>query len=282
MIVSTPSFNGKSYLSYPPLSNSSMMLRIAVTIFPTVPNGLILFASFSENNFADYVSIALVNGFVEFSFSLGFGSVTISTSEVLELVVWHTIVAERIGQDGTLVVDDGSPETGSVPSNSFTGLNVHSNLWLGGLQSFVNISSVTNTSVGLTGCISALSINGRAFDLIMDALLGYGIGQCNQTSCDPNPCQNGGTCLDEGVSYVCVCTADFTGPLCGSSTEVCTLGTECANGATCQPSMDGQSFTCLCPLNKGGERCEEGEDIYIYACDCCMQAMISVRDPVSL
>ena len=117
MIVSTPSFNGKSYLSYPPLSNSSMMLRIAVTIFPTVPNGLILFASFSENNFADYVSIALVNGFVEFSFSLGFGSVTISTSEVLELVVWHTIVAERIGQDGTLVVDDGTQYL-HIPTNS--------------------------------------------------------------------------------------------------------------------------------------------------------------------
>ena len=32
--------------------------------------------------------------------------------------------------------------------------------------------------------------------------------------CDPNPCQNGGECIDEVNDYTCECTSDWTGENC--------------------------------------------------------------------
>ena len=32
--------------------------------------------------------------------------------------------------------------------------------------------------------------------------------------CDPNPCQNGGECIDEVNDYTCECTPDWTGEDC--------------------------------------------------------------------
>lgn len=40
-------------------------------------------------------------------------------------------------------------------------------------------------------------------------------GTCNdQDDCAPRPCQNGGTCVDDYYSYVCVCPSDRTGQNC--------------------------------------------------------------------
>lgn len=33
-------------------------------------------------------------------------------------------------------------------------------------------------------------------------------------SCDPNPCDNGGTCTAVGIGYTCVCVAAFAGNSC--------------------------------------------------------------------
>ena len=33
-------------------------------------------------------------------------------------------------------------------------------------------------------------------------------------TCDSNPCQNGGTCIDEGDGFMCDCTSGFTGVKC--------------------------------------------------------------------
>lgn len=38
--------------------------------------------------------------------------------------------------------------------------------------------------------------------------------QININECDPNPCQNGGTCQDSENRYECVCSASFTGERC--------------------------------------------------------------------
>ena len=32
--------------------------------------------------------------------------------------------------------------------------------------------------------------------------------------CQPNPCQNGGTCVEKGSGYQCNCKPDWTGDKC--------------------------------------------------------------------
>ena len=36
--------------------------------------------------------------------------------------------------------------------------------------------------------------------------------------CDPNPCQNGGTCSDEVNAYNCICVEGYTGTDCENET----------------------------------------------------------------
>ena len=67
--------------------------------------------------------------------------------------------------------------------------------------------------------------------------------------CESNPCQNGGTCVDEVNSFSCVCVADYTGTNCTTSISDCSV-TPCQNGGTCQ-----EDRRCVCPEQFTGEDC---------------------------
>ena len=70
---------------------------------------------------------------------------------------------------------------------------------------------------------------------------------CDQArACDPNPCENGGTCEGTDGGYECQCTAPFNGPTCadgGMTSDPCRPN-PCENGGTCE--SDGADFTCEC------------------------------------
>ena len=123
---------------------------------------------------------------------------------------------------------------------------------------FMNISSLTGAQNGFSGCISSVALNGREVDLVIEAEQGFGVGQCNTSRCSGDPCQNGGSCVEAGTNFVCMCSAGYTGQLCAGEVQPCD-GVVCQNGGTCITSADGTNFTCLCPLNRGGILCEDGE-----------------------
>ena len=188
---------------------------------------------------------------------------TVTSLGQLELNAWYTIVVSIEGGNATLSVNGQVPAVARPP---FTILNVRSNLWLGGYNNFVNISSLTGTSQGFNGSVSLLEINGRTVDLILDADFGYGVTQSETSTCAGNPCFNGGQCIENGPSFVCECSGGYTGLLCGSLLDPCVLGaTLCASGSTCQANSNGVNFTCLCPFRRGGDFCDQGEfKQYIY------------------
>ncbi|XP_037612385.1 cubilin [Sebastes umbrosus] len=76
-------------------------------------------------------------------------------------------------------------------------------------------------------------------------------------SCNSNPCQNGGTCLNLLNSYHCVCPNNWAGPNCGTDVNECQVysGTSqsCQNGATCVNAPG--SFTCSCSPEWSGTLC---------------------------
>ena len=259
--IIVPSFSGDSYIAYPPNSYipaSVQTLTISLTFNPVTDSGLLFFTSTAETDFTDYFSLALVDGHAELRFNLGSGHFSVTSEEELELNTWHVVTATLSSGRGELTVDDGPLIPGSSQS-PFTILNTQDDIWLGGYTNFVDLMSITGTAEGFSGCVSDLTIDGRSVDFILDADNGLGVTQCDTSSCEAQPCMNGGSCLEDGPSFVCVCPPGFSGPLCSRVADRC--GSEpdlCAEGATCINSDDGLVFSCLCPVGRSGERCDEG------------------------
>ena len=80
------------------------------------------------------------------------------------------------------------------------------------------------------------------------------------TPCQPNPCQNGGTCIPQGTSsFLCQCPSTFYGYCCENRLTTTTPYNPCAqspcqNGGTC--IAQGTSFYCQCPSTFTGYCCE--------------------------
>ena len=70
----TPSFNGSSYLQFPGLGRSFLsFIEVKIVMKPHSPNGLFLYNGNRMDGTGDFISLNLVNGFVEFRFDLGSG-----------------------------------------------------------------------------------------------------------------------------------------------------------------------------------------------------------------
>jgi Notch-like protein len=83
--------------------------------------------------------------------------------------------------------------------------------------------------------------------------------------CSSRPCLNGGSCYNNGNSFICVCTSQFTGPTCNAiknpTTTMTTIlpGTNacspnpCSNGGRCY--KNGNGFVCVCTSQFTGATC---------------------------
>ncbi|XP_038675853.1 vitamin K-dependent protein Z-like [Scyliorhinus canicula] len=68
-----------------------------------------------------------------------------------------------------------------------------------------------------------------------------------RTWCDPSPCENNGTCVDDHGEISCKCSGGFNGTFCEIDINECELMHLCPPGTTC---VDGiNKFTCLCPVD---------------------------------
>eukprot|EP00057_Strongylocentrotus_purpuratus_P020981 XP_011675455.1 PREDICTED: fibropellin-1-like isoform X2 [Strongylocentrotus purpuratus] len=74
--------------------------------------------------------------------------------------------------------------------------------------------------------------------------------------CNPNPCQNGGSCLQSGNSFTCTCPPPYTGTTCQTITALPCNSNPCLNGGSCVNTNQQSSFTCLCNAGFAGLRCE--------------------------
>jgi Notch-like protein len=70
--------------------------------------------------------------------------------------------------------------------------------------------------------------------------------------CNPNPCQNDGTCMNAGDYFVCSCQAGYNGISCERNIDDC-ASNPCANAGTCTDQVDG--FSCACPTGFSGPTC---------------------------
>uniref|UniRef100_A0A1I7U5Q2 Delta-like protein n=1 Tax=Caenorhabditis tropicalis TaxID=1561998 RepID=A0A1I7U5Q2_9PELO len=73
--------------------------------------------------------------------------------------------------------------------------------------------------------------------------------------CSSDPCMNNATCIDvdSQIGYACICQQGFEGDICERRKDLC-IENPCANGGVCRQNLE--EFTCDCPTEFFGDRCE--------------------------
>ena len=74
-----------------------------------------------------------MNGFFEFRYDLGSGTLLIRSNSKISMGQWHHLVARRYNQDGFLSLDASDKVTGKAVGSIKT-LNVDQLAWIGGLD----------------------------------------------------------------------------------------------------------------------------------------------------
>ena len=76
--------------------------------------------------------------------------------------------------------------------------------------------------------------------------------------CNPNPCQNGGTCNQQGQAYTCSCPSGYTGTNCETDIDECTAGTAtCDANAACANTAGSYTCTCNSGYTGNGQTCTD-------------------------
>ena len=71
--------------------------------------------------------------------------------------------------------------------------------------------------------------------------------------CEPNPCENGGTCIVSGTTTRCECAAGYEGVTCSDEIDECDPN-PCMNNVPCTDHV--ADFSCACPPPVTGKTCE--------------------------
>ncbi|XP_078095298.1 basement membrane-specific heparan sulfate proteoglycan core protein isoform X4 [Mustelus asterias] len=254
VLITAPSFRGRdSFVAYPPLSNVHNELTIELEFKPRSPSGLMFYSSGQRMKMNDFVSVAMLNGHLEFRYDLGSGLAVLQSAKPVALNKWHRLKAHRHNKDGLLIIDS-EKEIRSVSPGKSQGLNLRSPMYLGGVPRTEVLPTVVNVTEGMDGCITEVSINGKKVDLSYTFTDSLNVDQCYDSSpCDRVPCLHGGRCIVTGeYEYQCICTNEYQGENCETFLDKCVQGNPCMNGGTCEKNQ------CWCPMGYTGPYCELG------------------------
>lgn len=217
-------------MKLPMLENATHRFSVELWLRPEAPDGLILYNGQSRvPREADFVQLAMLGGFLTFTYNLGSGIVRIRSPHKVLLNEWHTITVERDARDGRLTLDEFPRVMGTSPGQHKE-LNLNEPLYIGGLPFEVVFgvdgalappasppASAAGTAF-FVGAIQRLIINGRHYDDFIsvweDAI---GLGVYEGPPCfgrTGGPCQNGGECVPVLGEYHCKCFHGFTGETC--------------------------------------------------------------------
>ncbi|XP_046357050.2 contactin-associated protein-like 2 isoform X3 [Haliotis rufescens] len=130
---------------------------------------------------------------------------TLYTASALDGDDWHTVGIERDPYNMRLTLDGKRqlvelPDALQQQETLFNGM-----LMVGGIPERLAEKTGERTP-GFTGCIRGFLYNGKFQNLekAIDASMG-GVYKGCVSSCWPNPCDNGGTCVEAWDSYQCKC-----------------------------------------------------------------------------
>ncbi|XP_040902816.1 basement membrane-specific heparan sulfate proteoglycan core protein isoform X8 [Toxotes jaculatrix] len=252
-----------SYLTLPTIKNAYKAFSVKISFRPDNVDGLILYAGMILYNGqrrttgADFISLGLVGGRLEFRFDVGSGMATIRDPNPVKLGEFHTVEVYRNLTQGYIIVDGGEPINGSS-QGKFQGLDLNEELHVGGYPNYTLLAKTAGIKTGFVGCIRQLVIQGE--EVIFKDLDRSSTGVTNCPTCKDQPCQNGGMCEDSEASlYKCSCLKGFTGSNCQHHSSLHCHSEACGPDATCINRPNGLGYDCRCHLGKFGNKCMDGE-----------------------
>uniref|UniRef100_A0A3Q3IGR0 Heparan sulfate proteoglycan 2 n=1 Tax=Monopterus albus TaxID=43700 RepID=A0A3Q3IGR0_MONAL len=246
-----------SYLTLPTIKNAYKAFTIKINFRPDNVDGMILYNGQRRTTGADFISLGLVGGRLEFRFDVGSGMATIRDPNPVKLGEFHTIELYRNHTLGYIIVDGGEPIKGSS-QGKFQGLDLNEELHVGGYPNYTVLDKTAGIKTGFVGCIRQLVIQGE--EVIFKDLDRSSTGVTNCPTCKDHPCQNGGRCeVSEASLYKCTCLRGFTGSNCQHHSSLHCHSEACGPDATCINRPSGLGYDCRCHLGKSGHKCMDGE-----------------------
>ncbi|XP_061591358.1 basement membrane-specific heparan sulfate proteoglycan core protein isoform X3 [Cololabis saira] len=252
-----------SFLTLPTIKNAYKAFSMKINFRPDNVDGLIMYAGMilyngqRKTTGADFISLGLVGGRLEFRFDVGSGMATIRDSNPIKLGEFHTVELHRNLTQGYITVDGGEPINGSS-QGKFQGLDLNEELHVGGYPNYTVLAKTAGIKSGFVGCIRQLIIQGE--EVIFKDLDRSSTGVTNCPTCKDQPCQNAGRCEDSEASlYKCRCPKGFTGSNCQHHSSLHCHSEACGPDATCINRPDGLGYDCRCHLGKFGNKCMGGE-----------------------
>lgn len=151
--INEPAFSNDAYIAYP-TPKAQRRLKVSLKVKPNDANdGLLLYSSETDEGHGDFVSLAVKDKHIEFSFHVGGKSTVIRSEEEVVPGEWLLLTASRTLSEGRLIVN-GQPTTGSVASNH-KALNLLTPLYVGGFdKQNVKIDDKVGVRNGFNGCIT--------------------------------------------------------------------------------------------------------------------------------
>ncbi|XP_063762504.1 protocadherin Fat 4 [Eleginops maclovinus] len=216
-------FEELSFMEFPPLDRRTNLISLE---FATVQRKSLLLYNPGGTSSREFFALEILDGVIHLSYDLGSGPVRLHTNKQVADGYFHSVTARRIGNMGSLHVDNCTDEekTGfcfsqSAGSSLKRTLDVGSNMMFGGIKTFESVLLHPGQikTHDFVGCIRSIHVNGILLRPSM-ALATYNIlDRCPRTTpspCHSNPCQNSGVCHDLWSDYYCECKSIFTGSNC--------------------------------------------------------------------
>jgi hypothetical protein len=281
--INEPAFSNGAYIAYP-TPKPQRRLKASLKIKPTDNrDGVLLYCGETDEGHGDFVSLAIKDRHIEFTFNVGGRASVIRSEKEVRPGEWHVLTASRSLSEGRLIVD-GETSFGGTPGNH-KALNLLTPLYVGGYDSQnVKINDKVGVHTGFNGCISEINVSGVELDIVESAQDSANVVECStlnndvdnnieyshenvpsspqtsydsrRTGCSSNPCRNNGLCYPlSPTDYKCSCLTGYSGKNCEIEANLCEQRTPCQNGGTCRGNAT--NYACSCPLGLSGTTCEQ-------------------------
>lgn len=236
-----------SFVTLPSVSGAENHLELELKFLADNEDGLILFNGLTHSNnrtgSRDYISLGLVQGYVEFKFELGDGGSSLKSLYPLSLQQWHRLAIERNRRGATMWVDKQPPVSNSSPGKFFNlDLSETTALYVGGHELFLQASKspdklirLQGYSGGFQGCIGHLKINSNELQLMaLNRSVALGVYECEEPECRSTDCN-----LPDGV-----CQVDWS-----SASNFSRSGSP-------HSRLEAPEMRCICMPGSSGNKCD--------------------------